>query len=125
MSYYCPVNICIFVLTRLYIYNLLFSSGDEIEKRQSVKISSPQDLESYPSLSLFDNLEPTIIKILRKGDLNGHTIKSKVLWHVIKNSNFLINLKSLDDKSDCSIDAAQKMKFSIKDFFSKCDQIRL
>ena len=87
---------------------MLFSSGDEIEKRQSVKISSPQDLESYPSLSLFDNLEPTIIKILRKGDLNGHTIKSKVLRHVIKNSNFLIDLKSLDDKSDCSIDAAQK-----------------
>ena len=85
---------------------MLFSSGDEIiEKMQSVKISSPHYLKSYPSLDLFDNSLQTIIKILRRGDLDDHTIKAKVLWHVINNANFLINLESLDDKSDCSIDA--------------------
>ena len=72
---------------------------------QSVKISSPHDLESYLPLVLFDNLLQTIIKILRRGDLEDHTIKSKVPWHVINNANFLIDLESLDDKSDCSIDA--------------------
>ena len=74
---------------------MLFSSGDKIiEKMQSVKICSPHYLES-------------IIKILRSGDLDDHKIKSKVPWHVINNANFLIDLESLDNKLDCSIDASR------------------
>ena len=72
---------------------------------QSMKISSPPDLESHPSLVPFNNSLQTVIKILRREDLDDHIIKSKVPWHIIKNANFLINLESLDDKSDCSIDA--------------------
>ena len=35
-----------------------------------------------------------------------------------------INLKLLRTTSNSRTNTAQKMKFSIKDFFSKCDQIR-
>ena len=37
---------------------------------------------------------------------------------------FLFSQKSSDQKTCGFSDTAQKMKFSIKDFFSKCDQIR-
>ena len=44
------------------------------------------------------------MKTLRTGDLDDNTIKSRVPWHVIKNTNFSIDFESLDDKSDCSTD---------------------
>ena len=39
---------------------------------------------------------------------------------------YLQNLQQIYSKKDCSacVSTAQKMKFSIKNFFSKCDQIR-
>ena len=37
--------------------------------------------------------------------MDDHTITSEIPWHVINNANFLIDLESLDDKSDYSTDA--------------------
>ena len=52
------------------------------------------------------NAEPTIIR--------------KVLGDNLQNSCYY----NLDDKPE-NVNAAQKMKLSIKDFFSKCEQIRI
>ena len=45
----------------------------------------------------------------------------KIVWRRVL---LKIDLTSDLTSSLCSINTAQKMKFSIKDFFSKCDQIR-
>ena len=45
-------------------------------------------------------------------------------WRLRPNSYLWIYTLIKIEKTGCSIYTAQKMKFSIKDFFSKCDQIR-
>ena len=62
----------------------------------------------------------------RKIKFDNYFSISKVFqdsWKIWSNLNVFLSRNS---KTVCNIDdTAQKMKFSIKDFFSKCDQIRI
>ena len=47
--------------------------------------------------------------------------------YLLTNRNQKINIKNSFSRRrsiECSVPTAQKMTFSVKDFFSKCDQIR-
>ena len=46
------------------------------------------------------------------------------IWKTYFKSLFLVVSTTWISKFECIVCTAQKMKFSIKDFFSKCDQIR-
>ena len=72
----------------------------------------------FQTINIIDFISPTIKTIAKT--VYVRSVSGKLLLNVGYNTNFTFDLHNA---AKAVINTAQKMKFSIKDFFRKCDQI--
>ena len=78
---------------------------DEQVMLKSKNVASPQDSGTYQSLILKETSNANLCKLLAHSDLEKCKIKGKVPWHVTKDATFAIDITTLDNKRDITIDA--------------------
>ena len=95
--------ICLYPIAR--IIDTSDEDPDEQAMLMSKNVTSPHDTGTYQSLILKETSNAKLCKLLAHSDLDKHKIKGKVPWHVTEDATFAIDIATLDNKRDITIDA--------------------